>query len=1064
MRRAFFPAAVGLGAALFALGAASTCVHARVLPGDAFLCSEARAARAARGAPPLPTFHARVGVPVIDRFTLPLASERYTLDLKKAEGFCRPGRIDDTDVVDALLGLEVYEARRTRRKPAPPPLPVVTETIETALGTLQLRIGGVGVLAVPTLATGSVGGGATERDHYACYQVKAERGTAFRRSVLRVPVRTADGTRTIEVRKPLRLCVPASVRGDDPGAPKHPLDLLCFDARVARGDEADPASSDLLATRNGFGHEVLKVGATRQLCVPAARTDVAVPTPTPFPTFTPPPTPTATTTPVVTPRPPTVRIEPAGATALVRDRVCFGAVLERPDGSTVDVTTTALWRVVDGAIAVPAGSLDGKRCFLGVAIGSTDLTARDAGTGAVSPPARLTAEWPIFKLTVGPRDIGMRPGDIDTLTATASFTDDRTRNVTQHVRYESLAPGVVRAPNVSGNRSRIEAAAVGATQVVVSDPFSSLTDTIRVAVGALRAITVNTGPLLFPGEHASLQATGSFDGGFDKNLTQDVSYESSDPGVAVATNAPGDRSRVDAVSAGTTTIVAVDPRTGIRSRCCGIVAVLGDLVDLTIAPRDLSYRVGIGGDALLLHARGLFELPPASLTSRSISDRVEWSASAPGVVTFGPVDGQGRQPLVPVGPGEVQVTATDPASGIVAAPATVAIYDHLDRIELGTSSDDPAELEERAIAIGTGTFYVPHGYFDGGRHRILDDVLLVASDPALVEIDGTFVRGRRPGTVTIAAVDLGSGVSSNDAGGRSAILHVYGDIERIVLSPATLTLDAGASRTLTAVAHHTGGVTENLTQRLEYTSSDPSVVVATNEPGSRSRIRAVAEGTATISALDPVTGVTSTASGDDTVVTVVDDQLVRLVVSPSARRVAVGAVLHFTATGHFESGATVNYTQRSEWFSSDPQVAFAANVAGDRSRIEARAPGSVTIAAQDVETQLRSTDTGDDATVTVAALASLALAPTDLELSVGSAFSLTTVGLVTGADPVNVTQEAVYTSSDPAIVRATNQSGNRSRIEAVAPGTATITAHRASDDYLQATDSNAITVTVVPAE
>jgi hypothetical protein len=64
---------------------------------------------------------------------------------------------------------------------------------------------------------------------------------------------------------------------------------------------------------------------------------------------------------------------------------------------------------------------------------------------------------------------------------------------------------------------------------------------------------------------------------------------------------------------------------------------------------------------------------------------------------------------------------------------------------------------------------------------------------------------------------------------------------------------------------------------------------------------------------------------------------------------------------------------------------------------------------------------------------------------------------------VNLTQDAVYASSDPAVVVATNLAGNRSRVQAVAPGVATVTASRSST-YPQATESNAVTVTVVPAE
>ena len=60
-----------------------------------------------------------------------------------------------------------------------------------------------------------------------------------------------------------------------------------------------------------------------------------------------------------------------------------------------------------------------------------------------------------------------------------------------------------------------------------------------------------------------------------------------------------------------------------------------------------------------------------------------------------------------------------------------------------------------------------------------------------------------------------------------------------------------------------------------------------------------------------------------------------------------------------------------------------------------------------------------------------------------------------------MTQDVTYVSNAPSIVDATNQAGNKSRIVAVAPGTTTVKAVRASS-YPQATESNAITVTVSP--
>jgi uncharacterized protein YjdB len=111
-------------------------------------------------------------------------------------------------------------------------------------------------------------------------------------------------------------------------------------------------------------------------------------------------------------------------------------------------------------------------------------------TGLVAPAATLSAEWPIFKLEVHPTRIGLRIGDAETLTVTATLTGNRTRNVTQLARYESTDPNVVRMPNETGNRSRIEGVSTGRATITVTDAFSSLQSSVEVSVGALERIDV----------------------------------------------------------------------------------------------------------------------------------------------------------------------------------------------------------------------------------------------------------------------------------------------------------------------------------------------------------------------------------------------------------------------------------------------------------------------------------------------------------------------------------------------------------------------------------------------
>lgn len=170
-------------------------------------------------------------------------------------------------------------------------------------------------------------------------------------------------------------------------------------------------------------------------------------------------------------------------------------------------------------------------------------------------------------------------------------------------------------------------------------------------------------------------------------------------------------------------------------------------------------------------------------------------------------------------------------------------------------------------------------------------------------------------------------------------------------------------------------------------------------------------------------------------------RLERITLGPREAKQSVGQVQHFTATGHYAGGATRNLTQHVDYASSDPAIARAPNVKGERSRIEAVSAGTVTISATDPKTGIGSHGSGDDATFTVlGALERLTLAPAAINRRVGQSQRLTATGYYAGGTTRNLTQHVVYSSSDPTIVAAPNPTGDKSRIDAVSVGTATITA------------------------
>ncbi len=196
--------------------------------------------------------------------------------------------------------------------------------------------------------------------------------------------------------------------------------------------------------------------------------------------------------------------------------------------------------------------------------------------------------------------------------------------------------------------------------------------------------------------------------------------------------------------------------------------------------------------------------------------------------------------------------------------------EQLQRITLGPS--------KASRSVGEAQHFTAMGHYsDGTTRNITQRLDYRSSDPTVAKPnnakpDRSRVDALAPGTVTITATDLTTGVSTH-ASGDDATFTVVGALERITLAPSVITRPTGQTQRLTATAHYTGGTTRNITQRLDYSSSNPEVAAVPNQKGDKSRVEIVGVGTAMISAVDPVSGVTSTASGGDASVTVMPPKM-----------------------------------------------------------------------------------------------------------------------------------------------------------------------------------------------
>jgi uncharacterized protein YjdB len=611
-----------------------------------------------------------------------------------------------------------------------------------------------------------------------------------------------------------------------------------------------------------------------------------------------------------------------------------------------------------------------------------------------------------------------RPSDRLGYTVTGWFTGGTTRNVTQRMVYASSDPAVALATNMPGNRSRVLAIAPGTATISATDPISgiSTTDsgndaTMRVA-GTLQYIVVTSNlrySSRFPGQSQRFTAIGYFSDDTTANLTQSCEWRSSDPTVAVATNPTGDRSRIDAVAPGHADRCE-DPasgRTGERPSTSGRAQRLD--IHGYLSPHEWLRN----GRREPHRDPG----PTRAAGSGTLTQETTWTSRDP-EIAVATNDPQNKSRVLAISAGSARVFATDEATGITSDDAIVAVLGELVSLEIfGTWNPTVIPLDYTRL-------FPVRGIFENGALNLTqtrDSYVLESSAPNVLEIvDDVYVHGVAPGIANLTARDVATDITS-----PPVPITVMGALAEITLTPATATRGIGEWESFTAIGHYPPNLTELLTQRLVYVSSDPSVAVADNVLGRRSRVRTVGAGTATITATDVATGITGTAT-----ITVLPGAIERITIQPSTIVRNVGNDFSFTAIGHYPNGGTINVTQIVTWQSLSPQIADATNEAGDRSRVIAEAPGQAVIVATH-PSGVTSHATGDDATFVAKALVGLTLTPADRTGPAGGVQRYTLVGTFADATTINLTQDAYYWVDDVRS-RADNVEGDRAQ-SALAP-------------------------------
>lgn len=407
---------------------------------------------------------------------------------------------------------------------------------------------------------------------------------------------------------------------------------------------------------------------------------------------------------------------------------------------------------------------------------------------------------------------------------------------------------------------------------------------------------------LAPGTTRQLTVTGIRSDLTSENVTNNVLYTSSAPGVATV-SATG---LVNATGLGTATLTA---RTGNLTATTTVQVTQVTLTELQLTPTALTLTAGMSRQ---LTATGIF----SDNSNQDLTGQVTWSSSDPArasVSATGLVTGAGV--------GSATITARQ---GQVSATATVSVQATLSRLEV-----TPGTLN---LPVGKSQSLKATGFFnDGTTQDLTAAVSWSSSAPGAASVDSTGqVLARSPGAADVTATS-----GNVTAGARVTVLPA--ELTGLTVTPAGARLPKGTSRAFRATGTFSDGSSRDLTETATWTSTNSTILVVSNAGGTRGQATGANVGTAFVEASqDALTGAVA--------VNVTAAELVALDLRP-VNPVLTQAfqTLQFQVLGRFTDGTEVDLTNLATWTSSKPTVASISNAAGTQGLATALASGITAI-------------------------------------------------------------------------------------------------------------------------
>jgi uncharacterized protein YjdB len=700
------------------------------------------------------------------------------------------------------------------------------------------------------------------------------------------------------------------------------------------------------------------------------------------------------------------------------------------DNTHQDITSQATWTSSAPTTATVSNAAGSKGLATGVAVGSTTISAALNGvTGSTT--LGVTAAV-LQSIAITPANPSVPKGTTKQLTATGTYSDTSTQDLTTQVTWASATTSVATISNAAGSKGLATAVSIGTSNV--SATLGTVTGSTVLTVGApaLQSIAVTPpSPSVAKGLTVQFTATGTFSDNTNQDLTTQVTWASATTTVATISNAAGSQGLASTPGIGTSNISAT---LGAVTGSTVLTVNNALLQSIAVTPPNPS---AAKGTTKQFTATGTY----SDTSTQDLTAQVTWASATTSVATISNAAGsKGLASAVNVGTSTISATLGAVTGSTVLTVTTASLQ------SIAVTPTNPSVAKGSPVQFtATGTFS------DNSIQDITSQVTWASATTTVATISNAAGSKGLATTINVGTSTISATLSA--VTGSTVLTVTAATLQSISVTPATPSRPVGISLGFTATGIFTDGTNQDLTTQATWSSSSTGVATISNAAGSNGVATPVAPGTTTIRAT------MGTVSGT-TVFTVTPATLNTITVTPANPSIAKGTTQQFAATGNYSDGSTFDLTQTATWASSMTGVATISNAAGTKGRASAAGVGMTNISAA------FGGKTGSTVlTVTPATLVSLAVTPTAPSIARGLTQQFVATGTFSDASTQVLTNSVTWSSSNTLVASianvgspglATGLSVGTSTIQA-ASGTITATA------TLGVTDAILVSIAVTPA-